>query len=201
MFLSWSQLTAVFIWIRVQIKTCVRNCYSSTSCLLQIYTGIINHSMRLGVFQGSASEVKFQLQKRKTMQTSVAIPRPALEKSTAVISCYSLCFGPHINICIICVVRCVCSSMVEPEERPSVAGQRLGAPESMGISTLEHGQRPPTMPPGRQVPIRIQMLDDTQEVFEVSVRHYLLSVGFYFLALHWTALHCILFYFIWIIAF
>uniref|UniRef100_A0A8C1ZRH9 FERM, ARHGEF and pleckstrin domain-containing protein 1 n=1 Tax=Cyprinus carpio TaxID=7962 RepID=A0A8C1ZRH9_CYPCA len=60
--------------------------------------------------------------------------------------------------------------MVEPEERPSVAGQRLGAPESMGISTLEPGQRPPTMPPGRQVSIRVQMLDDTQEVFEVSQR-------------------------------
>uniref|UniRef100_A0A672LEI8 FERM, ARHGEF and pleckstrin domain-containing protein 1 n=1 Tax=Sinocyclocheilus grahami TaxID=75366 RepID=A0A672LEI8_SINGR len=56
--------------------------------------------------------------------------------------------------------------MVEPEERPSVAGQRLGAPESMGISTLEPGQQPPTMPPGRQVSIRVQMLDDTQEVFE-----------------------------------
>uniref|UniRef100_A0A673J394 FERM, ARHGEF and pleckstrin domain-containing protein 1 n=1 Tax=Sinocyclocheilus rhinocerous TaxID=307959 RepID=A0A673J394_9TELE len=53
-----------------------------------------------------------------------------------------------------------------PEERPSVAGQRLGAPESMGISTLEPGQRPPTMTPGRQVSIRVQMLDDTQEVFE-----------------------------------
>uniref|UniRef100_A0A673MS26 FERM, ARHGEF and pleckstrin domain-containing protein 1 n=1 Tax=Sinocyclocheilus rhinocerous TaxID=307959 RepID=A0A673MS26_9TELE len=51
-----------------------------------------------------------------------------------------------------------------------LAGQRLGAPESMGISTLEPGQRPPTMPPGRQVSIRVQMLDDTQEVFEVSQR-------------------------------
>uniref|UniRef100_A0A672M7A0 FERM, ARHGEF and pleckstrin domain-containing protein 1 n=1 Tax=Sinocyclocheilus grahami TaxID=75366 RepID=A0A672M7A0_SINGR len=60
--------------------------------------------------------------------------------------------------------------MVEPEERPSVAGQRLGAPESMGISTLEPGQRPPTMPPGRQVSIRVKMLDDTQEVFAVSQR-------------------------------
>lgn len=60
--------------------------------------------------------------------------------------------------------------MVEPEERPSVAGQRLGAPESLGISTLEPGQRPPTMPPGRQISIRVQMLDDTQEVFEVSQR-------------------------------
>ncbi|XP_051993179.1 FERM, ARHGEF and pleckstrin domain-containing protein 1-like isoform X3 [Xyrauchen texanus] len=60
--------------------------------------------------------------------------------------------------------------MVEPEERPSVAGQRLGAPESMGISTLEPGQRPPSMPPGRQISIHVQMLDDTQEVFEVSQR-------------------------------
>uniref|UniRef100_A0A671SZZ4 FERM, ARHGEF and pleckstrin domain-containing protein 1 n=1 Tax=Sinocyclocheilus anshuiensis TaxID=1608454 RepID=A0A671SZZ4_9TELE len=62
--------------------------------------------------------------------------------------------------------------------RPSVAGQRLGAPESMGISTLEPGQRPPTMPPGRRVSIRVQMLDDTQEVFEVSVRHLFLLFCF-----------------------
>ncbi|XP_063068437.1 FERM, ARHGEF and pleckstrin domain-containing protein 1-like isoform X2 [Engraulis encrasicolus] len=60
--------------------------------------------------------------------------------------------------------------MVEPDERPSNAGQRLGAPESLGISTLEPGQRPPTMPPGRQVAVRVQMLDDTQEVFEISQR-------------------------------
>ncbi|KAG5262147.1 hypothetical protein AALO_G00292710 [Alosa alosa] len=60
--------------------------------------------------------------------------------------------------------------MVEPDERPSNAGQRLGAPESLGISTLEPGQRPPTMPPGRQVSVRVQMLDDTQEVFEISQR-------------------------------
>uniref|UniRef100_A0A673IWH0 FERM, ARHGEF and pleckstrin domain-containing protein 1 n=1 Tax=Sinocyclocheilus rhinocerous TaxID=307959 RepID=A0A673IWH0_9TELE len=55
---------------------------------------------------------------------------------------------------------------------------RLGAPESMGISTLEPGQRPPTMTPGRQVSIRVQMLDDTQEVFEVSVRHLFLLFCF-----------------------
>ncbi|XP_062384374.1 FERM, ARHGEF and pleckstrin domain-containing protein 1 isoform X1 [Sardina pilchardus] len=60
--------------------------------------------------------------------------------------------------------------MVEPDERPSNAGQRLGAPESLGISTLEPGQRPPTMPAGRQVSVRVQMLDDTQEVFEISQR-------------------------------
>uniref|UniRef100_A0AAY4BC51 FERM, ARHGEF and pleckstrin domain-containing protein 1 n=1 Tax=Denticeps clupeoides TaxID=299321 RepID=A0AAY4BC51_9TELE len=60
--------------------------------------------------------------------------------------------------------------MVEPEDRPSTAGQRLGAPESLGISTLEPGRRPPAMPPGRQVSIRVQMLDDTQEVFDVSPR-------------------------------
>lgn len=59
--------------------------------------------------------------------------------------------------------------MVEPDERPSTAGQRLGAPETLGISTLEPGQRPPTMPAGRQVSVRVQMLDDTQEVFEISV--------------------------------
>uniref|UniRef100_A0A6Q2WZ94 FERM, ARHGEF and pleckstrin domain-containing protein 1 n=1 Tax=Esox lucius TaxID=8010 RepID=A0A6Q2WZ94_ESOLU len=46
--------------------------------------------------------------------------------------------------------------MGEPGER-AVAGQRLGAPESFGVSTLEPGQRPPTAPPGRQVSIRVQM--------------------------------------------
>ncbi|XP_057187076.1 FERM, ARHGEF and pleckstrin domain-containing protein 1 isoform X1 [Triplophysa rosa] len=60
--------------------------------------------------------------------------------------------------------------MVEPEERPSAAGQRLGAPDSMGISTLEPGRRPPIMTPGRHMSIRVQMLDDTQEVFDVSQR-------------------------------
>ncbi|XP_039601359.1 FERM, ARHGEF and pleckstrin domain-containing protein 1 isoform X2 [Polypterus senegalus] len=57
--------------------------------------------------------------------------------------------------------------MGEPEPRP---GLRLGAQESMGISTLEPGQRPPTMPPGRHVSIKVQMLDDTEEVFEISQR-------------------------------
>lgn len=59
--------------------------------------------------------------------------------------------------------------MVEPEERPSAAGQRLGAPDNMGISTLEPGRRPPAVTPGRHMSIRVQMLDDTQEVFDVSV--------------------------------
>uniref|UniRef100_A0A8C5G7E7 FERM, ARHGEF and pleckstrin domain-containing protein 1 n=1 Tax=Gouania willdenowi TaxID=441366 RepID=A0A8C5G7E7_GOUWI len=60
--------------------------------------------------------------------------------------------------------------MVEPVDRPSAAGQRLGAPDSYGVSTLEPGLRPPTQPPGRQVSIRVQMLDDTQEVFQISQR-------------------------------
>lgn len=60
-------------------------------------------------------------------------------------------------------------TMVEPADRPSAAGQRLGAPESFGVSTLEPGLRPPTQAPGRQVSIRVQMLDDTQEVFQISV--------------------------------
>uniref|UniRef100_A0A3Q3WLU1 FERM, ARHGEF and pleckstrin domain-containing protein 1 n=1 Tax=Mola mola TaxID=94237 RepID=A0A3Q3WLU1_MOLML len=54
-------------------------------------------------------------------------------------------------------------------ELSSTAGQRLGAPESFGVSTLEPGLHPPAQPPGRQVSIRVQMLDDTQEVFEISV--------------------------------
>ncbi|XP_035985404.1 FERM, ARHGEF and pleckstrin domain-containing protein 1 isoform X2 [Fundulus heteroclitus] len=60
--------------------------------------------------------------------------------------------------------------MSELAERPSTAGQRLGAPESFGVSTLEPGLRPPAQPPGRQVSIRVQMLDDTQEVFQISQR-------------------------------
>ncbi|KAM7375252.1 hypothetical protein PAMA_014376 [Pampus argenteus] len=60
--------------------------------------------------------------------------------------------------------------MVEPADRPSTAGQRLGATESFGVSTLEPGLRPPAQAPGRQVSIRVQMLDDTQEVFQISQR-------------------------------
>ncbi|XP_072304759.1 FERM, ARHGEF and pleckstrin domain-containing protein 1-like isoform X2 [Eucyclogobius newberryi] len=60
--------------------------------------------------------------------------------------------------------------MVEPVERPSTAGQRLSAPESFGVSTLEPGLRPPAQAPGRPVSIRVQMLDDTQEVFQISQR-------------------------------
>ncbi|TNN56463.1 FERM, RhoGEF and pleckstrin domain-containing protein 1 [Liparis tanakae] len=61
--------------------------------------------------------------------------------------------------------------MVEPADKPTAAGQRLGAPDSFGVSTLEPGLRPPAQPPaGRLVSIRVQMLDDTQEVFQISQR-------------------------------
>ncbi|XP_077430223.1 FERM, ARHGEF and pleckstrin domain-containing protein 1-like isoform X1 [Vanacampus margaritifer] len=60
--------------------------------------------------------------------------------------------------------------MVEPADRPSTAGHRLGAPESFGVSTLEPGLRPPAQAPGRKVSIRVQMLDDAQEVFQISQR-------------------------------
>uniref|UniRef100_A0A3P9KWF8 FERM, ARHGEF and pleckstrin domain-containing protein 1 n=1 Tax=Oryzias latipes TaxID=8090 RepID=A0A3P9KWF8_ORYLA len=59
---------------------------------------------------------------------------------------------------------------MDAADRPSTAGQRLSAPESFGVSTLEPGQRPPGQPPGRQVPIRVQMLDDSQEVFQITQR-------------------------------
>lgn len=61
--------------------------------------------------------------------------------------------------------------MVEPSDKPATAAQRLGAPDSYGVSTLEPGLRPPTAQSsgGRQVPIRVQLLDDTQEVFQISV--------------------------------
>ncbi|XP_013882306.1 FERM, RhoGEF and pleckstrin domain-containing protein 1 [Austrofundulus limnaeus] len=60
--------------------------------------------------------------------------------------------------------------MSDSAVKQSTAGQRLGAPESFGVSTLEPGLHPPTQPPGRQVSIRVQMLDDTQEVFQISQR-------------------------------
>ncbi|KAG7271289.1 hypothetical protein CRUP_003243 [Coryphaenoides rupestris] len=62
--------------------------------------------------------------------------------------------------------------MVEPSDKPATAAQRLGAPDSYGVSTLEPGLQPPTAQPsgGRQVPIRVQLLDDTQEVFQISQR-------------------------------
>ncbi|XP_027146962.1 FERM, ARHGEF and pleckstrin domain-containing protein 1 isoform X2 [Larimichthys crocea] len=56
----------------------------------------------------------------------------------------------------------------DPEPMASGAGQRLGAPETLGISTLDPGHRPPAMPPGRQVTIRVRMLDDTEELFDIS---------------------------------
>ncbi|KAM7177953.1 FERM, ARHGEF and pleckstrin domain-containing protein 1 isoform 5-T8 [Macrochelys suwanniensis] len=59
--------------------------------------------------------------------------------------------------------------MGETEQRPT-AGSRLGAQENAGISTLEHGQKLPMTPPGKLISIKIQMLDDTQEVFDVPQR-------------------------------
>lgn len=58
--------------------------------------------------------------------------------------------------------------MGEIEQKPT-PGSRLGAPENSGISTLEHGQKPPPTPSGKLISIKIQMLDDTQEAFEVPV--------------------------------
>uniref|UniRef100_A0A671R838 FERM, RhoGEF and pleckstrin domain-containing protein 1-like n=1 Tax=Sinocyclocheilus anshuiensis TaxID=1608454 RepID=A0A671R838_9TELE len=59
--------------------------------------------------------------------------------------------------------------MVE-QGQTSLAGQRLGAPETLGISTLEPGHKPPAMPPGRLVPIRVVLLDDSEEIFNISHR-------------------------------
>ncbi|XP_060625506.2 FERM, ARHGEF and pleckstrin domain-containing protein 1 isoform X1 [Anolis sagrei] len=59
--------------------------------------------------------------------------------------------------------------MGEVEQRPT-AGSRLGAPENAGISTLEHGQKLPNTPTGKLISIKIQMLDDTQETFEIPQR-------------------------------
>ncbi|XP_048048654.1 FERM, ARHGEF and pleckstrin domain-containing protein 1 [Megalobrama amblycephala] len=59
--------------------------------------------------------------------------------------------------------------MVE-QGQMSLAGQRLGAPETLGISTLEPGHKPPAMPPGRLLPIRVLLLDDSEEIFDISHR-------------------------------
>uniref|UniRef100_A0A8C0FX31 FERM, ARHGEF and pleckstrin domain-containing protein 1 n=1 Tax=Bubo bubo TaxID=30461 RepID=A0A8C0FX31_BUBBB len=66
--------------------------------------------------------------------------------------------------------------MGETEQRPT-AGSRLGAQENAGISTLEHGQKPPMTPPGKLISIKIQMLDDTQETFDVPVRMWKVGVA------------------------
>ncbi|XP_047457267.1 FERM, ARHGEF and pleckstrin domain-containing protein 1 isoform X2 [Mugil cephalus] len=60
--------------------------------------------------------------------------------------------------------------MAEPDLEPMSSGavQRLGAPETLGISTLDPGHRPPAMPPGRHVTIRVRMLDNTEELFDIS---------------------------------
>uniref|UniRef100_A0A3Q1IJN3 FERM, ARHGEF and pleckstrin domain-containing protein 1 n=1 Tax=Anabas testudineus TaxID=64144 RepID=A0A3Q1IJN3_ANATE len=55
-----------------------------------------------------------------------------------------------------------------PEPVTFGAGHRLGAPETLGISTLDPGHRPPAMPPGRHVTIRVRMLDDSEELFDIS---------------------------------
>ncbi|XP_040600396.1 FERM, ARHGEF and pleckstrin domain-containing protein 1 isoform X2 [Mesocricetus auratus] len=59
--------------------------------------------------------------------------------------------------------------MGEIEQKPTPAS-RLGAQENSGISTLERGQKPPPTPSGKLMTIKIQMLDDTQEAFEVPQR-------------------------------
>ncbi|XP_055492649.1 FERM, ARHGEF and pleckstrin domain-containing protein 1 [Leucoraja erinacea] len=49
-------------------------------------------------------------------------------------------------------------------------GARLGGQETTGISTLEPGLKPPNSPSGKLIPIKVQMLDDTQEVHEVPLK-------------------------------
>ncbi|XP_069826795.1 FERM, ARHGEF and pleckstrin domain-containing protein 1 isoform X2 [Dendropsophus ebraccatus] len=55
-------------------------------------------------------------------------------------------------------------------EQQQTAASRLGAPESAGISTLEHGTKPPLSPQGKSFPFKVQMLDDTQETIEAPLR-------------------------------
>ncbi|XP_072332200.1 LOW QUALITY PROTEIN: FERM, ARHGEF and pleckstrin domain-containing protein 1-like [Scyliorhinus torazame] len=53
---------------------------------------------------------------------------------------------------------------------PQTPGARLGSQENTGISTLEPGQKPPHSPSGKLVPIKVHLLDDTQEVYEVPLK-------------------------------
>ncbi|XP_026870561.2 FERM, ARHGEF and pleckstrin domain-containing protein 1 isoform X2 [Electrophorus electricus] len=55
-------------------------------------------------------------------------------------------------------------------EQEPTAGHRLGAPDTLGISTLEAGQKPPAVPSGRRAAVRVRMLDDSEEIFDVSQR-------------------------------
>lgn len=55
-------------------------------------------------------------------------------------------------------------------EQKLTPASRLGAPENSGISTLERGQKAPPTPSGKLMTVKIQMLDDTQEAFEVPQR-------------------------------
>ncbi|XP_056610288.1 FERM, ARHGEF and pleckstrin domain-containing protein 1 isoform X2 [Triplophysa dalaica] len=59
--------------------------------------------------------------------------------------------------------------MVE-QAQTSSAGQRLGAPETLGISTLEPGHKPAAIPPGRPVSVRVLLLDDSEVTFDISHR-------------------------------
>uniref|UniRef100_U3ET62 FERM, ARHGEF and pleckstrin domain-containing protein 1 n=3 Tax=Micrurus TaxID=8634 RepID=U3ET62_MICFL len=59
--------------------------------------------------------------------------------------------------------------MGEVEQR-ATTGSRLGVQENAGISTLEYGQKLPSTPTGKLISIKVQMLDDTQETFEIPQR-------------------------------
>ncbi|XP_078077666.1 FERM, ARHGEF and pleckstrin domain-containing protein 1-like [Mustelus asterias] len=56
------------------------------------------------------------------------------------------------------------------QHSPQTPGARLGSQENSGISTLEPGQKPPHSPSGKLVPIKVLLLDDTQEVYEVPLK-------------------------------
>ncbi|XP_053563799.1 FERM, ARHGEF and pleckstrin domain-containing protein 1 [Bombina bombina] len=56
------------------------------------------------------------------------------------------------------------------QEQRQTAGSRLGATESAGISTLEHGTKPPLSPQGKIFPFKVQMLDETVETIEAPIR-------------------------------
>ncbi|TRY88869.1 hypothetical protein DNTS_016949, partial [Danionella cerebrum] len=49
-----------------------------------------------------------------------------------------------------------------------MAGHRLAAPETLGISTLAPGHRPPEIPSGRPMSIRVLLLDQSEHTFHLT---------------------------------
>lgn len=158
-----------------------------------------------GIFQGSA-RLKFQLQKGKTMQTSVAITRPALEKSTVVISWYSVCvFWPSYKR-----LNYLCCQVGLQQYGGARGAALSGGPEAWGPWEHGHQYAGAWSAAPHHAPRQTDLLpspDDGRHSGSLwglgkalfTFCCFLFScIAFYCIGRH--LLHCILFYFILIIA-